>query len=77
MTLMMSDSLKDIVSIGQLTGETSSLALTFDNAVVELDIFSFVRGAEHVEVLAFASRDIVSSVLNACGGGVAGLIIVY
>lgn len=65
MTLMMSDSLKDIVSIGQLTGETSSLALTFDNSVVELDIFSFARSVDKIDVLAFASRDLVSSILNA------------
>ena len=65
MTLMMSDSLKDIVSIGQLTGESSSLALTFDNSSVELDVFSFAKGSEYVEVLAFASRELVSSVITA------------
>jgi hypothetical protein len=65
MTLMMSDSLKDIVSIGQLTGESSSLTLTFDNSAVELDIFSFTRSSEVIDVLAFASRDLVASVLNA------------
>lgn len=65
MTLMMSDSLKDIVSIGQLTGEASHLTLSFDDSAVELDIFSFTRSPERIDVLAFASRDLISRVLNA------------
>lgn len=64
MTIMMSDSLKDIVSIGQLTGEESELALNLDGETVNLDIFSIVRDESHVRVLSFAGRELVSRALT-------------
>ena len=60
----MSDSLKDIVSIGQLTGEISQVSLTVDDEQYNLDLFSFTLDATSTRLLAFASRGIVSSALN-------------
>ena len=65
MSIMMSDSLKDIVSIGQLTGEISHVELTIDDDQYDLDLFSFTRDATSLRLLAFASRSIVSSAMKA------------
>jgi hypothetical protein len=65
MSIMMSDSLKDIVSIGQLTGEISQVSLTVDDEQYDLDLFSFTRDAASTRLLAFASRGIISSALKA------------
>ena len=64
MTIMMSDSLKDIVSIGQLSGEPSSVILTIDDESFDLDLFSFTRDATSARVLAFATREIVVNALK-------------
>ena len=64
MSIMMSDSLKDIVSIGQLTGEPSQLILTIDNESFDLDVYSFTRDALSARILSFASRDIIAKVLK-------------
>lgn len=59
----MSDSLKDIVSIGQLTGDVSDLALCLDGEVINLDIFSIIRDESHVKVLSYANRELVLKAL--------------
>ena len=64
MSIMMSDSLKDIVSIGQLTGEPSSVLLTIDDSTFDLDLFSFTRDATSARILAFATREIVVNALK-------------
>ena len=64
MTLMMSDSLKDIVSIGQLTGEETDLTINFDGDVINLNIFSIIKDESHVRVLAYAGRDLVLRALT-------------
>jgi len=61
----MSDSLKDIVSIGQLTGDVTVLALYLDGEVINLDIFSIIRDESHVKVLAYADRELVLKALIA------------
>lgn len=61
----MSDSLRDIVSIGQLTGETSNLTLSVDGADQIFDILSFTRDKTHIRALAFANREAVVNVLKA------------
>lgn len=64
MTIMMSDSLKDIVSIGQLTGETANLLITIENDTIDLDVHSFLRTETLTEVLAFSSRETIARVLQ-------------
>lgn len=64
MSIMMSDSLKDIVSIGQLTGEPSQLLLTIDSETFDLDVYSFTRDTSAARILAFASRDIIITALK-------------
>jgi hypothetical protein len=62
---MMSDSLKDIVSIGQLTGESSETILTLDGEAHTLDLHSFTRDKAHLRCLSFASRELIVKALAA------------
>lgn len=61
----MSDSLKDIISIGQLTGDDCTLALSIDGSEIELDVYNFIRYTDHTAVKCFANRDVVAQCLSA------------
>ena len=61
----MSDSLKDIISIGQLTGDDCTLNLVVDDSEFELDVYNFMKHLEHTEAKCFASREIISQCLVA------------
>lgn len=63
MSIMMSDSLKDIVSIGQLTGESSEVILTLDDGEHALDLYSFTRDKSHLRCLMFATRELIVNAL--------------
>ena len=65
MSIMMSDSLKDIISIGQLTGDAYVLSLKIDESELELDVYSFIRHIDHTVVRCFARRDVVAQCLSA------------
>jgi len=65
MTIMMSDSLRDIVSIGQLTGDASEVILSLDGNEHKLDLYSFVCDKSHIRCLAFSSRDTVVKSITA------------
>jgi hypothetical protein len=62
---MMSDSLKDIVSIGQLTGDMSNIVLFIDDMAHDLELFSFTRDPQTLRCLVFASKEIISLALRA------------
>ncbi len=64
MSIMMSDSLKDIVSIGQLTGEYSTLTLHTGNDSSSFDIYSFTFDEKIIRVLAFSSRDFIAQLIK-------------
>jgi hypothetical protein len=65
MSIMMSDSLKDIISIGQLTGDDCVLVLKVDESDLELDVYSFIRHVDHTVVRCFARREVVAQCLSA------------
>jgi hypothetical protein len=65
MSIMMSDSLKDIISTGQLTGDDCILTLKVDETELELDVYSFIRHVDHTVVRCFAHRDVVAQCLSA------------
>lgn len=64
MSIMMSDSLKDIVSIGQLTGESSEAILTLDGEEHTLDLYSFTRDKGNIRCLLFSSRELIVKALT-------------
>ncbi len=65
MTIMMSDSLRDIVSIGQLTGESSELTLTIEGKEARMDLHSFVKDRGVLRCLAFSTRELILSAIKA------------
>lgn len=65
MTLMMSDSLKDIVSIGQLTGEESVLTVVIDGIAQNFVLFSFVRADNTLRAMAHATKIDVAKIYSA------------
>ena len=65
MSIMMSDSLRDIVSIGQLTGDMSSIVFFIDDMAHDLELFSFTRDAQTLRCLVFASKEIIALALHA------------
>ena len=65
MSIMMSDSLKDIISTGQLTGDDCVLSLKVDEVELELDVYSFIRHVDHTVVRCFAHREVVAQCLSA------------
>lgn len=64
MSIMMSESLKGIVSIGQLDGDDCVLSLTIDDEQYTLDVYSFVRHVDHAVVKCISSRDLIDRCLS-------------
>ena len=65
MSIMMSDSLRDIVSIGQLTGDQSEAIVFIDDEAHHLELHSFTRDAQTLRCLVFAPRELISQALVA------------
>lgn len=65
MSIMMSDSLRDIISIGQLTGDMSNIVLFVDDMAHDLELFSFTRDAQTLRCLVFASKEMIVLALRA------------
>lgn len=62
----MSDSLKDIVSIGQLTGEINEVTVSLpDGKVKTFDLFSFVIDKTVARCLVFSTRHAVLDLIQA------------
>ena len=64
MTVMMSDSLKDIISIGQLTGEISFLRVEIGGETKEYDIISFEVCNKDFLVKAFSSKSSILDIIK-------------
>ena len=65
MTIMMSESLKDIVSIGQLTGEISVVKITNNkDEPKQFDLFSFVLDDSSCRCMFFASRQEILDIIG-------------
>ena len=65
MSIMMSDSLRDIVSIGQLTGDMSNIVFFIDDMAHELELFSFTRDAQSLRCLVYSSKETIKLALRA------------
>ena len=64
MSIMMSDSLKDIVSIGQLTGDLSEVTIDADGEKHVIDLYSFTRDKSTIRCLAFSPRTLVVKLID-------------
>jgi|688.fasta_scaffold1303919_2 hypothetical protein len=65
MTIMMSDSLRDIVSTGQLTGDISEATLNIDGEELRFDLYSFVSDKTSLRCLLFSTRESVVRAIKA------------
>jgi hypothetical protein len=64
----MSDSLKDIVSIGQLTGDLSVIKISIDkDQIKQFDLFSFVIDDSSCRCMVFATRQDVLDMIGKKG----------
>jgi len=59
MTVMMSDSLKDIISTGQLGGEETHLTVTFGDEIHDLDVLTFELSNKDFYVKSFSDKEVI------------------
>lgn len=61
----MSESLRDIVSIGQLTGDQTEVIIFIDDEAHHLELHSFTRDPQTLRCLVFTPRELISQALVA------------